>query len=66
MLIKISLTCIIPVINNPSPMGAATRVPSMDLLANLLPVDMFATAISKKVFVFFNRCLTAQFTVGLV
>ena len=33
----------------PSPIGAAIRVPNMDLLANLLPVDIF--------FVFSNRLL---------
>ena len=30
-----------PVMNRPSPIGAATLVPSMDLLANLLPVVIF-------------------------
>ena len=58
----------IPVMYRPSLIGAATLVPSMDLFANLLPVDIFFYFMlifksSKKVFVFFNRQSAAQFPV---
>jgi hypothetical protein len=61
----------IPVIYRPSLIGAATLVPSMDLFANLLPVDIFLFLLAdfcqvKKVFVFFNRQSAAQFPVQLV
>ena len=64
-------TWMIPVMYRPSLIGAATLVPSMDLFANLLPVDIFLFLLAdfcqvKKVFVFFNRQSAAQFPVQLV